>query len=105
MKDLCAFKGWYGPQLFPDWPFLVRNLTLQAFQSFTLSVHVKMKWSLFLTMPPFDDRIIKASGSGQSMEARHTVQMALSLTTTAQLPLCPSVQNLAQAIQSARHPA
>lgn len=51
MEDLCAFKGWYGPQHFPDWPFLVRNLTLQAFQSFTLSVHVKMKRSLFLTMP------------------------------------------------------
>lgn len=51
MEDLCAFKGWYGPQHFPDCPFLVRNLTLQAFQSFTLSVHVKMKRSLFLTMP------------------------------------------------------
>lgn len=54
---------------------------------------------------PFDDRIIKATGSGQSMGARHTVQMALSLTATAQLPLWPSVQSLAQAIQSAHHPA
>lgn len=51
MEDVCAFKGWHGPQLFPDWLFLVRNLALRAFQSFTLSVHVKMKWSLFLTMP------------------------------------------------------
>lgn len=54
---------------------------------------------------PFDDRIIKATGSGQSMGARHTVQMALSLTVTAQLPLWPSVQSLAQAIQAAHHPA
>lgn len=54
---------------------------------------------------PFEDHIIKATGSGQSMGARHTVQMALSLTVTAQLPLWPSVQSLALAIQSAHHPA
>lgn len=64
-----------------------------------------MKWSFVSNNAPIDDRIIKATGSGQSTEACHTVHMALGLTALAQLPLCPSVQSLAQAIQSARHPA
>lgn len=63
-----VFKG-YVSQRFPDWPFMVRNLTLQTFQSFTLFVHVKMKWSFVSNNAPIDDRIIKATGSGQSTEA------------------------------------
>lgn len=64
-----------------------------------------MKWSFVSNNAPIDGHIIKATGSGQSTEASHTVQMALSLTAAAQLPLCLSVQSLDQAIQSAHHPA
>lgn len=45
LEDPCVFKGWCGSQHFPDRLFMVRNPTPQAFQSFTLFVHVKMKWS------------------------------------------------------------
>jgi hypothetical protein len=58
-----------------------------------------MKWSFVSNNAPIDDHTIKATGSRQSVEARLTVQMALGLTAVAQLPLCPSVQSLAQAIQ------
>ncbi|KAF7468173.1 Hypothetical predicted protein [Marmota monax] len=48
-----------------------------------------MKWSLVSNNGLFDDHIIEATGSAQSKEACHTVQMAFSLTAMAQSLLCP----------------
>lgn len=62
LEDLYVFKGWCGSPHFPDWLFMVRSLTLQAFQAFTLFVHVKMKRSFVSNNALFDDHIIKATG-------------------------------------------